>query len=71
MFHRGLSKHGGGACGVCCWRASIRSVAPPTSSCREFEIEIDSKSELEVLVMVVEKRKESKSRACGGLRRRK
>ena len=51
--------------------ASIRGVAPPTSSRKEFETEIESKSESEVLNVVVEKRKESKLRVCGGLRRRK
>ena len=63
-FCRGFLKCGGGACGVCCRRALIRGVAPPTSSRREFEMEIESKSESEVLVVVVvvmvEKRKESK-----------
>ena len=60
MFCREFLKCGGGACGICRWRASICGVAPPISSHREFETEIESKSKSEVLVVVVEKRKESK-----------
>ena len=62
-FRRGFSKCGGGACGFCHCRASIRGVTPSTSSRREFQTKIESKSESEVLVVVVvvlEKRNESK-----------